>query len=117
MIFVILLMLVQSALTPLGDNPQVEMWRPLVSEYFAADQVDTALRVMECESGGDPNAKNPNSSASGLFQFLKTTWDWTAEITGSPTYDEGGPYDPVWSIRNAVWLQSRGSGWNQWSCY
>lgn len=27
------------------------------------------------ESGGDPNAKNPRSSASGLFQFTKSTWE------------------------------------------
>jgi hypothetical protein len=26
------------------------------------------------ESGGDPNAKNPRSSASGLYQFTKATW-------------------------------------------
>ena len=27
------------------------------------------------ESGFDPNAKNPGSSATGLFQFIKGTWD------------------------------------------
>lgn len=35
------------------------------------------MRTMDCESGGDPNAKNPRSTASGLFQFLDgsfTTW-------------------------------------------
>lgn len=30
--------------------------------------------IIECESGGDPNAHNPTSSASGLFQFLDSTW-------------------------------------------
>ena len=32
-----------------------------------------ALTIAKLESGFDPNAKNPNSSASGLFQFIKGT--------------------------------------------
>lgn len=31
------------------------------------------LRVAEIESGLDPNARNPNSSAGGLFQFIDST--------------------------------------------
>lgn len=30
--------------------------------------------VIECESGGDPRAQNPSSTASGLFQFINGTW-------------------------------------------
>lgn len=30
--------------------------------------------IMGRESGGNPTAKNPNSSASGLFQFILSTW-------------------------------------------
>src|SRR5579859_4452020 len=30
--------------------------------------------IRSAESGGDPNAKNPNSSASGPDQFLDSTW-------------------------------------------
>jgi hypothetical protein len=30
--------------------------------------------IIECESGGNPNAENPSSTASGLFQFLNSTW-------------------------------------------
>lgn len=35
---------------------------------------ELALVVVALESGGDPNAKNPKSSAHGLFQFLDETW-------------------------------------------
>jgi hypothetical protein len=36
---------------------------------------DATLRQIEdIESGGDPNAKNPRSSASGLYQFIASTW-------------------------------------------
>lgn len=31
-------------------------------------------RIAECESGGNPKAKNPRSSASGKFQFIDSTW-------------------------------------------
>lgn len=30
--------------------------------------------IISCESGGDPSAENPSSTASGLFQFLDSTW-------------------------------------------
>ena len=51
--------------------------------HFGGDQDDVHrfLRIMQCESGGNPDAKNPNSSASGyclsgtffcmLSQYLK----------------------------------------------
>lgn len=31
-------------------------------------------RIEECESRGDPNARNPNSTAKGLYQFLDGSW-------------------------------------------
>ena len=33
-----------------------------------------ADRIMGVESGGDPYAKNPNSSATGAGQFISSTW-------------------------------------------
>src|SRR4051812_49087639 len=30
--------------------------------------------IIQAESGGNPNAKNPRSSATGLGQFLEATW-------------------------------------------
>lgn len=40
---------------------------PAGAEYFAATKAS--------ESGGNLTAKNPNSSATGLYQFTKGTWD------------------------------------------
>lgn len=39
-----------------------------------------ALRIAECESGLNPQAKNYNSTAKGLYQFLDSTWQYI----GSP---------------------------------
>lgn len=47
----------------------VEGWRGLVAAHFPADAVDTMLRIMACESRGDPGARNP-SGATGLFQIM-----------------------------------------------
>ncbi len=42
--------------------------------------------VIAHESGGDPKAENPTSSASGLFQFIDGTWvgnaRWVPEARG-----------------------------------
>ena len=40
--------------------------------------------IARCESGGRADAHNPVSTASGLFQFLTTTWDRTALLNGRP---------------------------------
>jgi hypothetical protein len=37
------------------------------------------------ESGGNPNAKNPNSSASGLYQFTNKTWAYMVSKYGQQT--------------------------------
>jgi hypothetical protein len=42
-----------------------------VKALVAKDPVDQT--TMQMESGGDPNAKNENSTASGLFQLIKKT--------------------------------------------
>jgi hypothetical protein len=44
-------------------------------ESTAASTVDAVVeRIIDVESGGDPNAKNRRSSATGLGQFLDETW-------------------------------------------
>lgn len=98
-----------------GMGSDVEQWRGLVTEYFAAGDVETALCLIGYESGGNPNAANPNSSAAGLFQFLKSTWDNMVpiEVTGG-SYDSGAVFNPEANIRSAAWLQDA-AGWSQWS--
>jgi len=33
-------------------------------------------RIIQCESGGNPNAQNPHSSAYGLCQYLDSSWEY-----------------------------------------
>ena len=63
--------------------------------------------VAECiirrESGGNPNAVNPRSGASGLGQFLKSTWATTpAGRAGASVFD------PVANRQMVNWMLSVG---------
>ena len=99
-----------------GMGPGVEAWRPLVAKYFNAADVNHALCIMDGESGGNPNALNTRgSSAAGLFQFLRSTWDNMVprSVTGG-SYDSGQVYKPEPNTRAAAWLAYNVS-WDQWS--
>ena len=97
---------------PAQYGPDVERWRPLVATFFLADDVPWAMRVLECESHGDPLAKNPRSSASGLFQHLASYWPERAEQAGWPLSDV---YDPVANVAVAAWLYYM-DGPDHWVC-
>lgn len=94
----------------------VEQWRGMVAAYFPEWAVGDALSVMSCESRGNPNAKNPTSSAAGLFQFIRSTWDWVAPNVGAGSYDSGAVYDPASNVAAAHWLWSSTGGWSHWVC-
>ena len=101
-----------------GGQRDVEEWRTLVEQFFAADLVDGALTVMQCESRGDPLAYNPVSGASGLFQFIPSTWAWAAPGAGFPG---ASPFEPDANVGAAAWLvqQSIDQGkqpWTHWHC-
>jgi hypothetical protein len=103
---------------PRTFRPSVERWRSTVAAYFPESQIDGALAVIQCESFGDPDAYNPYSGASGLFQFLPSTWAVTSVRAGV-----GGEsvFDGEANIAAAAWLaayyESRGlSPWSPWSC-
>lgn len=61
----------------------------------AGEDAATAIRIAQLESGLNPRAKNPRSSAAGLFQFIDDTW---ARFGG------GDKLDARLSARNGVRL-------------
>lgn len=67
---------------------------------------ETALRIAKCESSLNPLAKNPNSTATGLYQFLDGTWEWIgAEAEG---LDRTNPEHSIdmflkWYPKNPQW--------------
>ena len=98
----------------------VEQWRPLVEKYFPPERVDEAMRVMWCESGGNPEAKNPASTATGLFQFLDGTWAWMSVMSGWDGYSR---LDPEANVAVAAYLVDYSirtnhpyGTWGHWEC-
>jgi regulator of protease activity HflC (stomatin/prohibitin superfamily) len=72
------------------------------------DAVVWALRIAYCESRYHPNSVNTSSGASGLFQFLPSTW-------GGTPWAGQSPFDPVANAQAAAWLYSH-YGPGRWSC-
>ena len=96
----------------------VERWRSLVQAYFPSSRVDEALAVLQCESLGDADAYNPYSGASGLYQFLPSTW---ASASPNAGFSGASAFDAEANIGTAAWLANRyqelGQGfWGPWSC-
>ena len=100
--------------SPYGEN--VERWRSDVrgalAEYGLSDEEDRFMRVMWCESRGDPDAVNAESGASGLMQHIPRYWDERARAAG---FQGASPFDPIANIYASVWLLDTG-GWNHWEC-
>lgn len=94
-----------------GMGGNVEQWRDLVAAYFPSSEVDRALCIISHESGGNPNAKNPRSSARGLFQILASLWAPHFGVS----YD--ALYDPATNVKLAaqVWAQSGWAAWSPWN--
>ena len=109
---------------PPGDWPPIPIssavlaWRPLLEQHFAPDLVLDSMVIMQCESLGDPEALNPYSGASGLFQFMPGTWAVASVEAG---VGDRSVFDGEANIIAASWLaeyyRSRGyDPWRPWVC-
>jgi len=72
---------------------------------------DQLLRVAYCESRYNPGAYNA-SGASGLFQFLPSTWAANSVRAG---FAGASAFDPVAAANVAAWMFARGQA-GQWVC-
>lgn len=98
--------------SPAGWLSEVQV-RALVSEYFKAEDVNTAVRIAWCESRFDPEAVNLRTGAVGLFQHLPQYWEDRAESAGFPGADAT---DPRASTAAAAWAVYDGAGWDIFGC-
>lgn len=87
-------------------------WVGLVEAFFAPADVEQALWVIHCESNGNPNAQNPFSGASGLFQHLPRFW---AERSVAAGFAGADIFDPTANVGVAAWLVYDGGGWSHWN--
>lgn len=93
-------------------TPLVESYRTLVSKYFPPASVDDALRIIQAESAGDPNAFRPEEdnpgggNDSGLFQINSK---WHPEV-----YEGGDVFNAEYNIMAASVIFKK-FGWSQWT--
>ncbi len=66
------------------------------------------MRKAWCESRLNPLAVNGSSNATGLFQFLPSTW-WTTPYGRRPIFSA------KWNALAAAWMHHVGRG-SEWSC-
>lgn len=92
--------------TGMGSN--VEQWRDLTAAYFGGE-VDLALCLMGHESGGNPNAYNSSSGASGLMQVMGF---WADEFG----MNRDALFNPDTNLSIAKQIRDM-QGWGAWSPY
>lgn len=84
--------------------------RHVITEAALEFGVDPRLmiRIAECESSLDPSAKNKKSTATGLYQFLDSTWESNRNRI-DPGYEVWQVVDPIAAARVASDMVSQGS--------
>ncbi len=96
----------------LNNHPPPPPWiGKIITDAFSPlghDAVVWAMRIAWCESRYHPNSVNSDSQASGLFQFLPSTW-------GGTPWASQSPFDPVANANAAAWLYNR-YGPGRWEC-
>ena len=100
-----------AGLIPHADGPTQARMQDVIRQTWAPlgpEAVVWAQRIAFCESTYNPYSVNRTSAASGLFQFLPSTW------AGTP-YASQSPFDPVANSTAAAWLYQR-YGPRQWEC-
>jgi len=85
-------------------GPDVGRWVWLAREVgWPRECLPTLMAVIARESGGDPRAANPTSSAAGLLQFLSLWWA-----------GRWNPFEPRAALRHG-YLAWRAAGWQPWA--
>ena len=133
---------------PYVPNAGVAQWRDMVTEVFArwgldqtrcatrngvefcvGPQIDNALKVMECESNGNPMARNTSSGTSGLFQNHPVYWQGRVDRIRAlhadkepnlpadasifnPEYNTSVAALLVWESRETLLGNRGGGGWS-----
>lgn len=91
----------------LNSQPGVEAREYLIFDGKLAPPVPVLSGRLACiayaESRNNPNARNPQSGAAGLFQFLPSTWRTTPQGRAGLSV-----YDPAAATAAAEWMVSQG---------
>ena len=96
----------------------------LLVEHFDVKNIETAVKVMWCESRNKSSAYRWQDKDSGLFQTIPRTWGWVKEQQDIPYWDYpvGNTYAqfiPRYNIQVAALLvqdmHTRDDYWKPWN--
>lgn len=90
--------------------PSTEPYVRLIRQYAEKYQVSEMwlARIMECESKSNPETVNLTSQATGLMQFMPSTWQ-------STPFRNDNIFDPDRQVEAAAWMASEGRE-GEWEC-
>ena len=88
-----------------ADKPFPEYIEWKIRSQAAEHSIDSniAFAIAMCESNLNPYAKNPNSSARGLYQFLTGTWEWIGADGSRDDSEEQVRQFMIWYPKNPGW--------------
>ncbi len=82
----------------------------LIRADFPASEEACALHIGWRESHFDPYARNPHSSASGVFQFVAATW---ANLSRAAGWGGASVFSARANVGVAAWTVAH-IGWSPW---
>jgi len=112
-------------LEPWPREPAVDEWMLVFPEYSrdeilylideAAAEYGVSRRLMRDiawrESRYDPDAYNPRSRASGVFQFIPSTWESARAVASGGFWKGTSPFHAPANISVAAWVMSQPWPW------
>ena len=103
--------------TPIDGIPLPADVAEAISTHFPREHQRAAVQVARCESGFDPQARNPRSSAGGLWQFIDRTWQWVSGVTGGLSrFDvNDAAQAAAWLVDYTITVERR-APWSHWEC-
>lgn len=91
----------------LRHDPTIAESVRLAAIAYPAFSTERAWAIIRHESQGNPNAKNKSSTASGLYQFLTSTW-------ASTPYRHESIWSPLAASLAAGWMHEQGRRCEWW---
>lgn len=73
----------------------------------------TLERIAACESNNIATAKNPNSSASGRFQFIRSSWEHYGRAYWGGDFNTKDVFNFDDNTELAYWVMSQ-NGYRDW---
>ena len=96
----------QEVINPDPTRDEVKQYIALIAAITPEVKVEEAMAIAACESQYDAHAKNPRSTAKGVYQFTNPTWQWIKA--------EGDQFNWQENIKQFfIWYQRYPSWWSE----